>query len=122
MNAAVPDQKLQVSARHVWVARARLLKMNEGKIRRLEAKMIGITPAWLTFRGRYCRVPPKTRRPRTCLADCVGIRRWLSVIAITPTTTATKSAARSTIVVIGYFPASAVSRGVAVLQDRKSVV
>ena len=54
--------------------------------------MIGMTPAWLTFSGRYCRVPPKTRRPRTCLADCVGIRRWLSVIAITPTTTATNSA------------------------------
>ena len=50
--------------------------------------MIGITPAWLTFKGRNCFVPPKTRRPRTCLADWVGIRRWLSVIAITPTTTA----------------------------------
>ncbi len=64
---------------------------------RLEAKMIGITPAWLTFNGRYCRVPPKTRRPRTCLADCVGIRRWLSVIAITPTTTAMNSPIRITI-------------------------
>ena len=86
--------------------------MNEGKISRLEAKMIGITPAWLTFSGRYCRVPPKTRRPRTCLADCVGIRRWLSVIAITPTTTATNRPARSTIVMIPYLPGSGVSFGV----------
>ena len=37
-------------------------------------------------------MPPKTRRPRTCLADWVGIRRWLSVMAITPTTTAMNSA------------------------------
>ena len=85
--------------------------MNEGKIKRLEAKMIGITPAWLTFSGRYCRVPPKTRRPRTCLADWVGIRRWLSVIAITPTTTATNSPARSTIVVMPYLPCSGVELG-----------
>ena len=80
--------------------------MKYGKISRLEAKMIGMTPAWLTFSGRYCRVPPKTRRPRTCLADWVGIRRWLSVIAITPTTTATKSATRSTIVMIPGLPCS----------------
>src|SRR3954449_9713466 len=117
MNAAVTVQKFQASPCHDWVARDRLLKMNEGKIRRLEAKMIGITPAWFTFSGRYCRVPPKTRRPRTCLADCVGIRRWLSVIAITPTTTATNRAARSTIVVIGYLPESAVRRGVAFAQS-----
>ena len=57
--------------------------------------MIGITPAWLTFSGKNCLVPPKTRRPRTCLADWVGIRRWLSVIAITPTTTAMNSPIRS---------------------------
>src|SRR4051812_10126912 len=105
MNEAVADQTLQVSVRHDCVARARLLKINEGKIKRLEAKMIGITPAWLTFNGRYCRVPPKTRRPRTCLADCVGMRRWLSVIAITPTTTATNRPARSTIVTMPYLPA-----------------
>src|SRR5438128_11688290 len=111
MNAAVADRKFQASARHVWVARARLLKMNEGKIKKLEAKMIGITPAWLTFSGRYCRVPPKTRRPRTCLADCVGIRRWLSVIAITPTTTAMNSPPRSTIVVIPYLPVGGLSIG-----------
>ena len=86
--------------------------MNDGKISRLEAKMIGMTPAWLTFSGRYCRVPPKTRRPRTCLADCVGIRRWLSVIAITPTTTATNRPARITIVTIPYLPGSGLSLGV----------
>src|SRR3954462_12223704 len=112
MNEAVADQMLQVSVRHPCGAGARLLKMNDGKIRRLEAKMIGITPAWLTFRGRYCRVPPNTRRPRTCLADCVGIRRWLSVISIPPTTTVTNSPASRTMVVIGYLPPSADSLGV----------
>ncbi len=76
---------------------------------RLEAKMIGITPAWLTFSGRYCRVPPKTRRPRTCLADWVGIRRWLSVIAITPTTTAMNRPIRIRIVMMPYLPGSGVS-------------
>src|SRR6476661_10049855 len=108
MNEANADQTFQESVRQAAVALARPLRMNEGKMSRLEAKMIGITPAWLTFSGRYCRVPPNTRRPRTCLADWVGIRRWLSVIAITPTTTATNSPARITIVVIGYLPDSAV--------------
>ena len=32
--------------------------MNVGNISRLLAKMIGMTPAWLTCSGRYCRVPP----------------------------------------------------------------
>ncbi len=76
---------------------------------RLEAKMIGMTPAWLTFRGRNCRVPPKTRRPRTCLADWVGIRRWLSVIAMTPTTTAMNRPSRSRSVMMPYLPGSGVS-------------
>ena len=58
-----------------------------GNISKLLAKMTGMTPAWLTRSGRNCRVPPKTRRPRTCLADCVGMRRWPLVMAITPTTT-----------------------------------
>src|SRR3954447_11313699 len=104
MNAAVPDQKFQLSVRHDWVARARLLKMKDGKMSRLDAKMIGITPAWFTFNGRYCRVPPNTRRPRTCFADCVGMRLWLSVMAITPTTTATNSPARIAIVIRLYSP------------------
>src|SRR5215475_13474637 len=109
MNEAVADQKFQVSFRQVWVARARLLNRNEGKIRRLEAKMIGMTPAWLTFSGRYCRVPPKTRLPRTCLADWVGILRWLSVIAMTPTTTATNNPTSKSSVVMPYLPGSGVS-------------
>ncbi len=54
-------------------------------------------------------MPPKTRRPRTCLADCVGIRRWLSVIAITPTTTAMNSPIKSKIVMMPYLPGSGVS-------------
>ncbi len=54
-------------------------------------------------------MPPKTRRPRTCLADWVGIRRWLSVIAITPTTTAMNSPSRSKIVMMPYLPGSGVS-------------
>ena len=53
--------------------------------------MIGITPAWFTRSGRYCRVPPYTRRPRTCLALCVGMRRWPSVMNTTPATTAQNS-------------------------------
>ena len=68
--------------------------------------MIGITPAWLTFKGRNCLVPPKTRRPRTCLADWVGIRRWLSVIAITPTTTAMNRPSKSKMVMMPYLPGS----------------
>ena len=47
------------------------------------AKMTGMTPAWFTRSGRNWRVPPKTRRPRTCLADCVGMRRWALVMAMT---------------------------------------
>ena len=64
-----------------------------GNISRLLAKMIGMTPAWLTLSGRYWRVPPKTRRPRTCLALCIGMRRWPSVMNTTPVTTATNMAA-----------------------------
>src|SRR5947199_2487605 len=117
MNVAKAEARLQPAPpRQPWVARARLFRMNEGKIKRLEAKMIGITPAWLTFKGRYWRVPPNTRRPRTCLADWVGIRRWLSVIAITPTTTATNRPARITIVMMLYLPASAASVGVEFVQ------
>src|SRR6185437_4501350 len=117
MKEATADQAFQVSDRQPCVARERLLKMNDGKIRRLEAKMIGMTPAWLTFSGRYCRVPPKTRRPRTCLADWVGIRRWLSVMAITPTTTAMNSPSRIMMVMILYLPGSYVIFGVAFCQS-----
>ena len=35
-----------------------------GTTSKLLAKIIGMTPAWLTrMSGRFCRVPPKTRRP-----------------------------------------------------------
>jgi hypothetical protein len=33
-------------------------KTTEGNSNRLLAKMMGITPPWLTRKGRYCRVPP----------------------------------------------------------------
>jgi hypothetical protein len=64
-------------------------KINPGISKSELAKMTGMTPAWFTFSGRNCRVPPYTRRPRTCLADCVGMRRCPLVMAITATTTAT---------------------------------
>ena len=59
--------------------------------------MTGMTPAALSFIGRKLRVPPKTLFPFTNLADCVGMRRWALVMAMTPTITATKSSARTTI-------------------------
>jgi hypothetical protein len=49
-----------------------------GKSRMLTAKMIGITPAWLTRRGRNVAPPWYIRRPRTRLAYWTGIRRWPS--------------------------------------------
>ena len=46
-----------------------------GKSRMLTAKMIGITPAWLTRSGRKVWPPEYIRRPRTRLAYWTGIRR-----------------------------------------------
>ena len=66
-----------------------MLNRKQGSTSKLLAKMTGMTPAWLTISGRNWRVPPKTRRPRTCLADWVGMRRCPLVMATTPTTTAT---------------------------------
>ena len=44
---------------------ARLLSFAGVAIRMDEAKMIGMTPAWFTRSGRYCRwLLPNTRRPR----------------------------------------------------------
>jgi hypothetical protein len=40
-----------------------------------DAKITGMTPAWLTFSGRYVEVPPYIRRPTIRLAYCTGIRR-----------------------------------------------
>ncbi len=37
--------------------------------------MTGMTPAWLTFNGRYVDVPPYMRRPIMRFAYCTGMRR-----------------------------------------------
>ena len=49
-----------------------------GNSRMLIAKMIGMTPAWLTRSGRNVWPPWYIRRPRTRLAYWMGIRRWPS--------------------------------------------
>ena len=49
-----------------------------GNSRMLIAKMIGMTPAWLTRSGRNVWPPWYIRRPRTRLAYWIGIRRWPS--------------------------------------------
>ncbi len=49
-----------------------------GNSRMLTAKMIGMTPAWLTRSGRNVWPPWYIRRPRTRLAYWIGIRRWPS--------------------------------------------
>ena len=46
-----------------------------GSISMEEAKMMGITPAMLTFSGMYVLVPPMVRRPTMRLAYCTGMRR-----------------------------------------------
>ena len=50
--------------------------------------MTGMTPAWLTFNGRYVDVPPYCRRPTMRLAYWTGIRRC----ACSTNTTATMMA------------------------------
>ena len=37
--------------------------------------MIGMMPAWLTFRGMYVEEPPNILRPTILRAYCTGIRR-----------------------------------------------
>jgi hypothetical protein len=54
------------------------LVINTGSSSTDEAKMIGTTPAWLTFSGMYVLCPPNMRRPTTRLANCTGMRRWAS--------------------------------------------
>src|SRR4029078_13510232 len=49
-----------------------------GNSRMLTAKMIGMTPAWLTRSGRNVWPPWYMRRPRTRLAYWTGMRRWPS--------------------------------------------
>ena len=46
-----------------------------GKYSTETAKMIGMTPAWFTFRGMYVDCPPYIRLPTTRFAYCTGIRR-----------------------------------------------
>ena len=58
-----------------------------GKRRMLMAKMIGITPAIVTFSGRYWVWPWYMRRPRTRLAYCTGMRRCPSLMKTTPAIT-----------------------------------
>src|SRR6186713_257629 len=50
----------------------------DGKSRMLTAKMIGITPAWLTRSGRKVWPPWYMRRPLTRDAYWMGMRRWPS--------------------------------------------
>src|SRR3954463_869161 len=52
-----------------WVASA-------GRYSRLEAKMTGMTPAWLTLSGMYVEEPPYILRPTIRRAYWTGIRRW----------------------------------------------
>ncbi len=58
-----------------------------------------MTPAWLTFSGRYVDVPPYMRRPTMRLAYCTGMRRWPCSTNTTPTmmaSAATQTAAKMT--------------------------
>ena len=48
--------------------------------------MTGMTPAWLTFSGRYVDVSPYWRRPTMRLAYWTGMRRWPCSMKITATT------------------------------------
>src|SRR5262249_17684619 len=49
-----------------------------------DAKITGMTPAWLTFSGKYVEVPPYMRRPTMRLAYCTGMRRWPCSTNTTP--------------------------------------
>ena len=50
--------------------------MSWGRYSTDEAKMIGITPLWLTLSGMYVDVPPYCLRPTTRLLKVTGMRRW----------------------------------------------
>src|SRR5919198_4550251 len=64
------------------------LAISVGKYRTEAAKMMGITPAWLTLSGMYVLPPVVIRRPTTRFAYCTGIRRWPSWTKTMPTITA----------------------------------
>src|SRR5262249_3057093 len=64
-----------------------------------DAKITGMTPAWLTFSGKYVEVPPYMRRPTMRLAYCTGMRRWPCSTNTTPMMmirAATQTALKST--------------------------
>src|SRR3989344_7002772 len=63
-----------------------------GNKRTESAKMTGITPAGLTFKGRYVETPPNILLPRTLLAYETGIFLRASVISTTPAIIATDNA------------------------------
>ncbi len=62
--------------------------MVRGKANTDEAKITGITPAWLILSGRCVACPPYIRRPTTLLAYWTGIFLCPSVTITTRTTTA----------------------------------
>ena len=59
-----------------------------GKYSTETAKMMGITPAWLTFSGMYVLCPPYMRLPTTRFAYCTGMRRCPCSMNTTATTMA----------------------------------
>src|SRR5882757_5429765 len=61
-----------------------------------EAKMTGMTPAWLTFSGMYVDVPPYARGPIMRFAYCTGIRRWAGSTKTTMTNPTAITARNST--------------------------
>ncbi len=75
--------------------------------------MTGMTPAWLTFSGRYVDVPPYMRLPTMRLAYCTGMRRWPCSTNTTPMmmiSAATQTAANT-------MAAAAVQDGLALERD-----
>ena len=74
MPSAISLTSARLSARGV----AKYDAIWVGNSRMLTAKMIGMTPAWLTRSGRNVAPPWYMRRPRTRLAYWIGMRRWPS--------------------------------------------
>ena len=65
--------------------------MTWGNVSNDEAKITGITPAMLIFKGMYVDEPPSVRRPTTRFAYCTGMRRWLCSTNTTTAMTASNS-------------------------------
>src|SRR5215472_2911771 len=68
-----------------------------------EAKMTGMTPAWLILSGMYVDVPPYIRRPIIRLAYWIGIRRCACSISATKAMMATPMISTSTKTYLGLF-------------------